>query len=189
MLLAGMNSPVNSLKLIREHFAQISGLPCWNVHQGYGAFVTFEFGKPSLEVRAPRPNSKFLSSQRGRVLIRGTHHFWIEQCDWRVVDVETVVAASESSREIISGALNRIAGHTLNGVKIVPEFGTCTFSFEHGIRFELERYADFESDDPMWHLYCPDSVISYLASGLIEYGSGELLTAPSIRCDNIQLEF
>jgi hypothetical protein len=49
-----------SEKLLQKIFKKLYGKPSWNVHRGYGSFVTFEFGKPKLEVL-----KNFLSQRLG----------------------------------------------------------------------------------------------------------------------------
>lgn len=125
--------------------------------------------------------------QRRQVEVFGDHQLWTEQCDWSIIECEKELVTSESDREAIASALAHIDGQFLKEIQIDPPCGECCFRFELDISFNLRRYVDFEPDDPLWSLYSPSSVISYIASGRIEYGSGEEEKPQSIHSDGIRL--
>ena len=182
-----MCSALSSRRLLQDHFRAISGLPCWDVRCGYGSFVTFNFGQPHLDVREPSPKSKSSHFHRRRVTVCGDRELWFEQCEWRITEREVEIAESESFRATMSVAFARLDGQYLKEIHIDPGNGVCRFRFELDMSFDTRRYSDFESDDPMWHLYSPDSVITYIASGRIEYGAGYEAKPDSIDCDEIRL--
>ena len=182
-----MYSAQSSGRLIRDRFAPLSGLPCWDVRQGYGSFVTMNFGQPHLDVTEPAPKAKSRALRRRRVTVSGEHHLWIEQCEWRIIEFEKEIAMSESDATDISRALARLDSQLLKEITIEPARGTCCFKFEYDMAFNMCRHAEFEPADPIWHLYSPGSVISYIASGRIEYGSGTETRPQSMICDEIRL--
>lgn len=165
----------------------LSGLPCWDVRCGYGSFVTFNFGQPHLDVREPSPKSKSSHFHRRRVTVCGDHDLWIEQCEWRITEGEEEIAESESDRATMSVAFARLDGQYLKEVHVDPINGVCCFRFEYDMSFNMRRYPEFDPEDAVWHLYSPGSVISYIASGRIEYGGDNETKPKSIDCDEIRL--
>ena len=99
--------------VIEEAFSQLYGKPCWQVKQGYGSFLTFEFGEPHLHIREPKPASEQASAKvrkllaRRQVTIHGDWHLWIYLCDWQILSHGQAIANSESDREVVKKALPR----------------------------------------------------------------------------------
>ena len=94
-------------------FRRVIGLPCWNVRQGYGSFLTFEFGNPSLEIREPRhvpdasPRARELLARR-RVTVVGEWHLWIYCCGWRIACGGEELASWDSDEERIRAACQEL---------------------------------------------------------------------------------
>ena len=51
------------VSIINDIFQPLYGKPCWQVKQGYGSFLTFEFGEPHLHIREPRQVSDQVSEK------------------------------------------------------------------------------------------------------------------------------
>jgi hypothetical protein len=173
---------------LQNHFGALIGLPCWQVKQGHGSFITMEFGEPHLKILEPRPNETRFWRKRRRVFVRGEHHLWIEQCEWAITDAACELAHSESDDKTIAEALRKVDGQMLEELEISPSFGKCRLTFEHSLRIRMKRYpADWSPDHPLWHLYTPSSVISFLADGRLQYGPGDELHSPTVECGRIKL--
>jgi hypothetical protein len=178
---------VDARQLLEESFRGLSGLPCWNVRQGYGSFLTFEFGQPCLEIREPILDSPRSSQRRRLVTVLGEYHLWIEQCHWSVSEHQEQLAHSESESSVISRALDHLDGSILRTVRLVPDRGECAFDFEFDTSARLKRYADATPDDPIWHLYSNDLVLSYLSSGQLQFGRGDEQAPQLVACDNLEI--
>lgn len=158
------------LKIIRDSFLELAGLPCWNVRQGQGSFLTFEFGKPELKNRKANPNSTSNSLRRDRFHLHGHHHLWIEQCEWEISAYAVQLAHSESDRHKIADAASKLAGRRLLHFGIAEKKRISKFTFEGGYLIEIAPYEDAPENLAMWHLYSPKIVLSYLDTGMLEYG-------------------
>src|SRR5436305_1318277 len=95
---------------LRRAFVPLIGLPAWFVHQGYGSFLTLEFGAPHLRVREPRAARGNVSEKvkklflKRRVSVKGEWHLWIYCCQWRVSDDGQEIAWSDSPDRKIAAA-------------------------------------------------------------------------------------
>jgi len=87
------------------------GRPAWNVQQGHGSFLTFEFGEPKLEINERNSPDKGI---RRSAYVHGQWHLWIYCCSWRVLQGETQLAWSEDTNDVIGHATA-----TLNGQELV----------------------------------------------------------------------
>ena len=76
------------MTVIDTIFQPIYGKKCWNVENGWGSFLTFEFGEPHFKVVREPYSSK---SQKPRVIrqaarrlvsIYGDWKLWIKYCEW-----------------------------------------------------------------------------------------------------------
>jgi hypothetical protein len=65
--------------IIRQVFADLYGLPSWNVRKGHGSFMTFEFGEPYLEVgEAIERETPFgFRCVKRQTAVHGVWHLWI----------------------------------------------------------------------------------------------------------------
>ncbi len=138
---------MNYRNLLEQYFQRLSGLPCWNVRQGWASCITFEFGQPHLETREPTPNSLSQNLQRRNVVVRGEYHLWIEQCDWHIMMGTELLAHSESEDQNIVRACRNFDGQSLQSIHLIPESGECTFEFEYDTVLHMKRYPDYNPDD------------------------------------------
>src|SRR5947209_15880038 len=81
-------------------FRPVYGLPCWNAKEGYGSFLTMEFGEPHLVIREPRSRPEFSprlrrALARRLVTVRGEWHLWIYCCQWYVYTGKKLVGDAD----------------------------------------------------------------------------------------------
>jgi hypothetical protein len=89
--------------------------------QGYGSFLTFEFGHPE-QTRGLRRSAN----------VHGEWHVWIYCCDWRFLSNGKQVAWSEDSKDQIARATGMIDGQKLLGLSVEPAQGLSRFEFDLG---------------------------------------------------------
>jgi hypothetical protein len=181
------NSLQSNLKKGKLHLAKIDnvfkpiiGKPCWQVQQGYGSFLTFEFGEPRLRIQEPRQASKQASEKlrkrwaRRNFYIRGDWHLWIYICDWRIFLNNEELANDSSARKTIKNALLEIDGQALISITIKKSY-VCIFEFDLGGRLEITpNYEDYEKDSDLWLLYKPSGYVFTLrADGKHNYAPGD----------------
>jgi hypothetical protein len=152
---------------------QLRGIPCWNVKQGWGSFLTFEFGNPSLDigqVRSLKPSDP-KSPLRRLVTVRGEWHLWIYCCGWRINQDQEVLAEWESKKEEIAAACQALHGQAISDFQFCPSKGTSRFVFDLG---GLLQTGPYEEDlREQWMLFCPDgNVLTYRSDGAFAFGPG-----------------
>ncbi len=169
------------MSIINNIFNPIYGKPSWQVEQGYGSFLTFEFGKPHLEIREPRQVSAQASEKvrknlaRRHVHVHGEWHLWIYLCDWRIFFQGQELANDTSNRRTIKKATRELDGQALTQVIISSSIVT-TFEFDLGGRLEvIPNYDVYEKTDDLWHLYEPSGkVFTLRADGYYCHMSGNI---------------
>ncbi|HAZ48599.1 MAG TPA: hypothetical protein DDW76_11390 [Cyanobacteria bacterium UBA11369] len=144
----------------------IIGKPCWNVKQGYGSFITFEFGEPSLEIDEPIKRKGILSRL---IVVRGEWHLWIYCCDWKIFQNGQYIADSESEDRLIEQALNYLDGQKPVSIEIEPTNDSCSFQFDLGGLLETTS-GDYEPLTNEWLLFDPSGfVLCYRNYGCYSY--------------------
>lgn len=141
--------------------AQMLGLPAWGAKQGYGSFLSFEFGPPELIVK------ERVSERRGRwrqAYVEGCWHVWIYCCHWRFCAHQEQIAWSEDSRDDIGRAAAMLDGQILTGVRIEPRKGKSWFEFDLGGVLETWPVGD-DPHEEQWFIYAPEAVFKYRADG------------------------
>jgi hypothetical protein len=171
------------LNPIAEAFAPLRELAGWNVRQGHGSFVTFEFGAPVLEIGEPRMSS--VRAKLGRKTpsrssyVRGAWHLWIYCCHWKMLTSGEELAWSEDDDRRIGHATTELNGQMLAGVSVNPSKGTSSFKFDLG--GELLTWPYEIGDDEQWRLYEPDGrVLQYRADGCYARDPAEFTDAQNI---------
>ncbi len=144
--------------------------------QGYGSFLTFEIGNPSLIIREPRevlnasPRVRETFAQRN-VTLRGDWHLWIYCCGWRITLGGDELAHSESDDEKIAAACRKLDGQALQEVALGLKEGGTQFRFDLRGVLTTEPYDDDLNEQ--WMLYCPDgNVYTYRSDGAASFGPG-----------------
>lgn len=164
---------------IDDVFKPLIGRPCWQVQQGYGSFLTFEFGEPQLHIQEPRQAPEHASEKMRRrwarrsIYVHGEWHFWVYLCDWKVFLKDEELANSSSTRKIIKNALLEINGQALTSVTINKSF-ICVFEFDLGGKLEIiPNYDEYEKDRDLWLLYEPSGYVFTLrADGKYNHAPG-----------------
>jgi hypothetical protein len=153
------------LAKIDDVFKPIIGKPCWQVQQGYGSFLTFEFGEPRLHIQEPRQASKQASEKlrkrwaRRSIFVHGDWHLWVYICDWRILLNGEELANSSSTRKIIKNALLEIDGQALTSITITKSY-VGVFEFDLGGKLEIiPNYDGYEKDSDLWLLYEPSGYV------------------------------
>lgn len=145
-----------------EFVAPFIGQPVWGAKQGYGSFLSLEFGAPELIVK------EWQSEERGKrrqAYVRGCWHIWIYCCEWRFSMQSQQIAWSEDCREDIARATGMIDGQNLIRVCTDPASGTSRFEFDLGGLLETWPVGDDPTEE-QWFIYGPDEVFGYRADGL-----------------------
>jgi len=130
---------------IEKIFRSLYGKPCWGVSPGFGSFLTLEFGKPHLEVRAPVVANKSASAKvrkglaRRAVHVHGEWHLWIYCCDWQVFCGSKRIGDS-STKARIRRAAEFLNGQALTGFSISPRKVSCVFEFDLGATLTTRPY-------------------------------------------------
>jgi hypothetical protein len=150
--------------------APMLGLPAWGVRQGYGSFLTFEFGQPKLEVTERHAPEKGL---RRSAHVRGQWHLWIYCCHWRALQDGTQLAWSEDADETIGRAAASLDAQKLTGVGVSPGEGRSTFTFDLGGTLETWPYGDNPAEE-QWTILTDAEAFTYRADG--HYRSGPSTT-------------
>ena len=161
---------------IDELFQPLIGVPSWNVKKGYGSFLTFEFGNPSLSIREPRdtlnsnPRVRQILARRC-VTVRGRWHLWVYCCDWRISMGRESLAHNESTDEEIAAACIELDGQAIQNVTCESKIGRTHFHFDLGGVLETSPYDDELLEQ--WMLYLPDgNVYTYRSDGAASFGLG-----------------
>jgi hypothetical protein len=137
-------------KPIADAFVPLIGRPAWGVHQGYGSFLTLEFGEPRLEISEPTK----LRSQR-LVTVRGEWHLWIYCCGWDITQDGDRLANHEAEESSIRQATAQLDGQCLERLWLEP--GTVVTHFEFDLGANLTTYP-YDSDaeiNEQWLLFEP----------------------------------
>lgn len=157
------------MAIVEKVWTPVYGKPCWNVKQGYGSFLTLEFGNPHLEIREPQTTIGQVSArvrrlyERRLVIVHGDWHLWIYCCQWKLWNKTKLRCNSESSSRSIRNALRDLNGQALTYVSVNPKNGASEFGFDLGGRLETSR---FDRQSEQWMLYEPSGrVLSIRADG------------------------
>jgi hypothetical protein len=165
--------------LIEEVFSRLYGIPCWHVQQGWGSFLTFEFGQPRQEIgrtinRDPDDRD---SHSRRLVTIRGDWHLWIYCSGWQITQDGNFLAMHESTRGCIASACRTLHGQAITSLTCKTADGASRFAFDLGGRLSTAPYDDELNEQ--WMLYCPDgSVLIYRSDGAFSHGPSSGDDAP-----------
>jgi hypothetical protein len=137
------------------------GLPAWDVKQGHGSFLTFEFGEPKLKISERRSKDGGL---RRSAYVRGEWHLWIYCCHWRALQHGAQLAWSEDTREVIDRAAATLNGQKLKAVTVDPAEGRSTFTFDLGGSIETWPYGDDPADE-QWIILTNTEAFVFRADG------------------------
>lgn len=163
-------------KPIAQAFEPILGKPAWQVKQGYGSFLTLEFGEPHLDIVEPNPKRR---RQSRDVTVCGDWHLWIYCCGWDIVQNGELLAYWESEDAEIAKAAAELDGQCLEKIWLEPESVITHFEFDLGA--VLKTYPYDEELNEQWFLYEPTGgVLSLRSDGMHSHGPGD--TPPEEEC-------
>lgn len=110
------------------------GLPVWGSSKGHGSFVTFNLGKPSVEL------TKFEKRTKGELYI------WLYCCNWRIINIDEELAHCESKDKRIDKAVEFIDGQKLMSINIDSEKLRMIFDFDLGGRIYVWNNESYGED-------------------------------------------
>jgi hypothetical protein len=151
-------------RILESIFSQIYGKPCWGVKKGHGSFLTFEFGKPHIEIHEPIVTSKNASLRvrkslaRRRVFIHGQWHLWVYCCDWEVLFRGKRVGGSSTDAKIHRAA-DFLDGQKLVRFSVQPRKLQSVFEFDLGGTLKT---LPFDKKREQWLLYGPGNRVLVL---------------------------
>ena len=121
----------------RKVFSKLYGKPCWNAKRGWGTFITFDFGKPHLNVYKPYNVSETFRGKKLRyksrqAYVRGDWHLWIHCAGWQINNQGEKLARWTSSNERINKALRILDGQALSKITIDLKKIETIFDFDLG---------------------------------------------------------
>lgn len=138
-------------------FRKLYGKPCWGVRNCVGSDITFEFGRPHLEIREPMiasPKSskriRELYARRG-VHVHGEWHLWVWWSDWEIFQKGKRLG-SDRSRSNFERAVRSLDGQKLVKFSINHSGMRCVFEFDLG--GILLTYA-YNPEGDQWQLFEP----------------------------------
>ncbi len=153
------------MAIIDDVFQPSYGKPCWNVEQGYGSFLTFEFGEPHLHIREPyQPSDEAPESVRRRaaqrfVFVHGDWHLWIYLADWRILCRGDELANQGCTRRVIKKATRELDGQALTHASVNEQL-LSVFEFDLGGRLEvIPNPKKYRADRDLWLLYEPSGKV------------------------------
>lgn len=137
------------------------GHPAWGAKQGYGSFLTIEFGEPELKIKEWHSERRGLQRQ---AYVEGQWHIWIYCCEWRVSADSQPIAWSEDARDVIARATAILDGQKLTKISVSTSVGRSQFEFDLGGLLETWPVGDDPATE-QWFIYGPDAVFGYRADG------------------------
>jgi hypothetical protein len=129
-----------------ETLKPLVGQRPWRVRLGWGSFVTFDFG------------AKIQKDKHWY----GTWHLWIYQSEWELLAGDQVLAHSESKRQVMDLAVQRLEHHAFQGAHVSKDLSETTFAFGTQFRFVCRRYKDFrpgDDDGEYWLCFLPGNQV------------------------------
>lgn len=140
-------------------------MPCWQAKQGYGSYLSLDFGTPVLKIREFSSDS----DKKRHATVIGSYTLVFSTCYWRLEHKENTLIHCESSREDISNALYNLCGESLCKVFVFPESRESQFCFEFGSVIACMPYEELDPDGApygCWALLSPSGTLfEYRADG------------------------
>jgi hypothetical protein len=155
-------------------FRKLYGKPCWGVKNTVGTALTFEFGKPHLEIREPKkagPNAsrrvrEILASRR--VFVHGDWHLCIWLCSWEIFQSGRRLG-SQRARANMGRIISSLDGQKLVRFSMAGSGRRCRFDFDLGGALMTSRS---EPGHDHWYLYDPTHhVLTLRGDGKYSYQS------------------
>jgi hypothetical protein len=154
--------------ILEKTVGKLRGIPCWRAQQGWGSFLTFEFG-----ARLVDPPITMKDGRERPSIDHGEWHLWIYCCVWRILNgTANLLAHSNSEPEQIASACRAFQGSAFTKYLIEPQSGGSQLCFEGAAKLVTQPYGDPLQEQ--WMLFCPDGyVLTYRGDGAFAYDRGD----------------
>jgi hypothetical protein len=165
-----------SEKLLQKIFKKVYGKPSWLVRQRFGASLTFEFGKPTLNVwkKVLQPTEKGRKYPRRIATVHGDWHLCTFCCDWEIRQGKRKICNSNSQRAKIDQGCAILDGQILTKAVVNPKNLVTDFYFDLGGHLQTKPYKKEDEPSSMWDLFCPNRrVFSLRSNGHYSYQLGD----------------
>jgi hypothetical protein len=165
-----------SEKLLQQILKKVYGKPSWGVHKSDGSIITFEFGKPKLNVwkKVLQPTKKGRNYPRRIVRVHGDWNLWIFDCDWEVRQNNSKICDSNSLAEKIDQGCAILDGQILTKAVVNSKNLVTDFYFDLGGHLQTKPYKKEDEPSSMWDLFCPNRrVFSLRSDGHYSYQRGD----------------
>ncbi|WP_375451396.1 hypothetical protein [uncultured Devosia sp.] len=137
----------------------IKGKLAWGSKRGLGNYLTIEFGEPHLNIREPQSDIKSTIPsvvkllRKRRVWLVGDYQLWIQDCDWEIIEGETV-HGGVSPVDGINKALEFIDGQIVIDIINLVEAAEkkIVIEFDGGSKIHLSWRLDITSADTAFSL-------------------------------------
>lgn len=163
--------------LVSKALKRIVGLPAWNVMNGIGTSLTFEFGPPHLYIREPHTPKAGASAKVTKFFARrsvravGAHHLWLfQESNWRLSSYGKDIATADQNMAAMKRAVRELDGQKLMTCKIDPATSSTQFIFDLGAIIETHPTDNAEQ----WYLYDAGMVLAFRADGHFSFGSSNV---------------
>lgn len=150
------NAPVPITKLAPE-LKNIFGKPCWDTHwYNYGS-LSFNVGKPRLEIeREPDEPLTTAADIRNRkahriISVRGDWQFRLQFCRWRVLFGDTCVLRGSAKPDELVRFARSLKGQRLLSMTVELSTGKTIMRFDLNTTLEIVR--DRKQREVMWYFY------------------------------------
>lgn len=152
--------------------AALNGQFAWAVSQGYGTFLTVNFGGPHMEIREPINASESASPDvrrnlaRRRIHIVGDWHLFVQYADWKIFTINHSAGSGDEWSDTVKNSLEELDGQRLLCVEVGAAAHSCVLKFDLG--GELHISPSPEIVDDQWSLHAWNGpLVSCRADGTI----------------------
>jgi hypothetical protein len=144
---------------IRQHFKPIVGQRPWRARLGVGSFLTFDFGRKIKENRH----------------FRGEWHLWIYLATWSLRRADRKLADSNSERQVIEVAIQRLEDSELTEIKFDPHGMVTDFVFDqfHLIVSPADYLDAPDERDEYWLFFMPDKLVLTVGPAGVDVGPSD----------------
>ncbi|MBV9976343.1 MAG: hypothetical protein JO105_13225 [Hyphomicrobiales bacterium] len=167
------NARAKAVNLLADAISPVKGAVTWHSRRGINNSLTFEFGKPRLEIREPGCSRRITSARARRrlerrlVFIHGDWHLWLFECEWELFCDGKLVATDRSQPSVISKRIKLVDGQQFLDIEIAVENFGSEITFDMGAKIRTRPTTGNDADQ--WMLYTPtQGVLTYKGDGSIE---------------------
>ncbi len=123
--------------IFEKEFKKLYGKPCWGVKNTIGSVISFDFGRPHLEMREPIVAGPRVSRRvrellaKRQVFVHGQWHLLIWMCDWEIFQDGKRIG-SDKARSNMDRVVRSLEGQKLVRFSIAARGTHCRFEFDLG---------------------------------------------------------